>query len=88
MTIDLDAIEAAAREERTLPLDRQRGFIATTVLALVERVRELEAMEARLHETIADYEFLRRSYAETGDHVRAEMYAERIAQIETAMRGY
>ena len=43
MTIDLDAIEAAAREERTLPLDRQRGFIATTVLALVERVRELEA---------------------------------------------
>ena len=54
----------------------------------MKELERLQAMEARLRELIADYEFLRRSYTETGDHARAEMFAERIAQIETAMRGY
>ena len=53
----------------------------------MKELERLRAMESRLREMIADYEFLRRSYAETGDNVRSEMFAERIAQIETAMRG-
>ena len=59
----------------------------TVPTGTMKELERLQAMEARLHETIADYEFLRRSYSETGDAVRAEMYAERIAQIEKAMRG-
>jgi hypothetical protein len=108
MTIDLDAIEAAARGATPGPWEkfenegwhvagictvfggeRDTKYIATmdpqTTLALVERVRELEATEFRLRQMIEDYRFLHRSYAQSGDLVRAEMYAERIAQIETAM---
>ena len=53
----------------------------------MKELERLQAMESRLREMIADYEFLRRSYSETGDNARSEMFAERIAQIETAMRG-
>jgi len=52
MTIDLDAIEAAALEMQSRPLDKQLGFSARTTFALVERVRELEADNEKLKRRI------------------------------------
>lgn len=53
----------------------------------MKELERLRAMESRLQELLADYEYLRRKYSEGGGLLRAEMYAERIAQVEAAMIG-
>jgi|OM-RGC.v1.035602572 hypothetical protein len=59
----------------------------TVPVGTMKELERLKAMESRFHELIADYEFMRRGYFDMGDKVRSEMFAERIEQIETAMRG-